>query len=64
MKDIEIQDNGDLIVSQYMPEDAWLYGYLLSFGGHVDILEPKRVQMKLAETAAEMWRKYANPDNT
>lgn len=64
MKDIEIQDNGDLIVSQYMPEDAWLYGYLLSFGGHVDILEPKRVQMKLAETAAEMWRKYANADNT
>ncbi|MCH1981121.1 YafY family transcriptional regulator [Ruminococcus sp. OA3] len=62
MKDIEVQDSGDLIVSQCMPEDAWLYSYLLSFGGHVDILEPRRVQMRLAETAKEMYRKYSGSD--
>ena len=36
---ISRKENGDLIVSIEMPEDAWLIGYLLSFGTQVDIIE-------------------------
>lgn len=51
---IEQDENGDLIASCHMPEDAWLYGYLLSFCGYADVLEPKHIRKKLAEMTAQM----------
>lgn len=54
---VEIQANGDLIVSTEMPEDAWLIGYLLTFGTQVDIIEPIYLKNILAEQARKIYEK-------
>ena len=54
---VEIQTNGDLIVSTEMPEDAWLIGYLLTFGTQVDIIEPLCLKEVLAEQARKIYEK-------
>lgn len=45
------QENGDLIASARMPDDAWLVGFLLSFGAQVDVIEPAYLREVLAEQA-------------
>ncbi len=57
MTQIEIQTNGDFIVSAQMPEDTWLIGYLLTFGTQVDILEPAYLKEVLAEQAKLIYEK-------
>lgn len=54
---IEQQPNEDMIVSAEMPVNAWLIGYLLSFGTQVDIMEPEYLREILAEQAAELYKK-------
>ena len=46
-----------LIVSTEMPEDAWLIGYLLTFGTQVDIIEPLYLKEVLAEQARKIYEK-------
>jgi len=55
---IQSQKNGDLIVTASMPQDDWLIGYLLSFGGQVEIIEPVYLRKILAEKAKEIYEKY------
>lgn len=40
-----------------MPEDAWLIGYLLTFGTQVDIIEPLYLKEVLAEQARKIYEK-------
>ncbi len=40
-----------------MPEDAWLIGYLLSFGTKVDIIEPICLKDILAEQTRKIYEK-------
>lgn len=54
---VERQDNGDLVAFAEMPEDAWLIGYLLSFGTQVDIIEPTYLKKVLAEQAQAIYEK-------
>ncbi len=54
---VERKKNGDLIVSARMPEDAWLIGYLLSFGIQVDVLSPVYLKEVLAEQARLIYEK-------
>lgn len=54
---IERQKNGDLIVSALMPVDAWLIGYLLSFGAKVEVIEPRYLRDILAKKAQEIYEK-------
>ena len=49
--------NGDRIASAEMPEDAWLIGYLLSFGAQVDIISPTYLKEILAEQAKLIYEK-------
>lgn len=51
------QENGDLIASAEMPEDAWLIGFLLSFGTQVDILSPAHLRKIVAEQARAIYEK-------
>lgn len=55
---IEHLKNGGLIARAEMPVDAWLIGYLLSFGPQVEIIEPKHLRQILAEQAKEIYEKY------
>lgn len=54
---VERQENGDLIASAEMPEDAWLTGFLLSFGTQVEVLSPLCLKDALAEQAKLIYEK-------
>ncbi|MDE5908461.1 MAG: YafY family transcriptional regulator [Lachnospiraceae bacterium] len=54
---VKRQENGDLIVCAKMPEDAWLTGFLLSFGPQVEVLEPVYLKETLAEQARLIYEK-------
>jgi predicted DNA-binding transcriptional regulator YafY len=56
--EVTVQKNGDLIVAAYMPEDAWLVGYLLSFGANVDVIEPTYLGEVLSNEAKKIYEKY------
>ena len=49
--------NGDLIASANMPQDAWLTGFLLSFGAQVEILSPAHLRETVAEQAKIIYEK-------
>ncbi len=55
------QENGNFIVSAKMAVDAWLIGYLLSFGTQVDVLSPAYLKNILAEQARSIYEKIKNP---
>lgn len=50
--------NGGYKVTINYPEDGWLYGFLLSFGMHVEVLEPPHIRQKLGQLAAGIGAKY------
>lgn len=54
---ISFQENGDLIASAQMPVNAWLIGYLLSFGTQVSVIEPIYLREILAKQAMEIYKK-------
>ncbi len=54
---IQRQANGELIVSARMPADAWLIGFLLSFGGQVDIISPVCLRDTIAWQAKLIYEK-------
>ena len=56
--EIEQLDNGDFIVTSAMPEDAWLLGYLLSFGTQVKVLEPLSLRTALAKHVKKIYETY------
>lgn len=49
--------DGNFIVSANMPEDAWLTGFLLSFGTQVEILSPIYLREAVAEQAKLIFEK-------
>lgn len=58
---VERMENGDLLVQNVdMPQDAWLTGYLLSFGTSVEILHPAHLRETVARQARAIWEKYGD----
>lgn len=45
--DIKILDNKDFIVTTEYPLTDWLYGYILSFGEHIKVLEPEWIRNEI-----------------
>jgi predicted DNA-binding transcriptional regulator YafY len=56
--EVTVQKNGDFIATAYMPEDAWLMGYLLSFGAYVEVIEPTYLREVLSDEAKKIYEKY------
>lgn len=54
---IQVKENGDLVVTAAMPEDDWLFGYLLSFGTQVEIIRPEYLKTMIAQKAKEIYEK-------
>jgi predicted DNA-binding transcriptional regulator YafY len=54
----EVQPDGSYMVKLNWSEDEWFYGYLLSFGNHLEVLEPDRVKQKLKEKALKVAELY------
>jgi predicted DNA-binding transcriptional regulator YafY len=41
-----------------MPEDGWAYGYILSYGHFVEVLEPDRLRKIIKESAEKIAKAY------
>jgi predicted DNA-binding transcriptional regulator YafY len=51
---IEPQPDGSFVITMTVPEDSWLYGYVLSYGEHAKVLEPERVGKIIREKAKKI----------
>ena len=58
--DTEIHDNedGTYTVEIDFPEDNWVYGYILSFGNHVKVIEPEHIQKIIKEKSEKIAKFY------
>lgn len=54
---VTVQEDGTLIARARMPQDAWLSGYLLSFGTQVEVIEPAGLREVVAEQAYKIYQK-------
>lgn len=52
------ESDGSLLVNISYPEDEWLYGFILSFGDDVELLEPMHIREIIKEKAEAIVRKY------
>jgi len=55
MTEIKKNSAGTFEVAVDLPEDGWLYGFLLSFAGNVTIIAPQSVKDELAKKIVEMY---------
>ena len=55
---IEIQPDGGFIVSVTYPEDDWVYGYILSFGEHAEVLAPEHIREIIKLKSGKINRLY------
>ena len=58
--DDQLKDNGDdtYILELDFPEDEWVYGYILSFGNFVKVLEPEHIRQIVSERAIKIVEFY------
>lgn len=56
----EIVKNGDgsFTVTKTMPENDWMYGYILSFGAAAEVLEPGYLRNSIRENLENSLKKY------
>lgn len=52
--DIERTPDGGFLLTTYLPDDGWLYSYLLSFGPGIKVLEPSQVKETLINMLDKM----------
>lgn len=60
VKAIHRNKDGSLHVTIDMPEDYWLYGFLLSFGTEIKIIEPQRLKDELLVQIEKMKNAYSS----
>lgn len=53
-------ESGNYLVTVEYPEDEWVYGFLLSFGSYLEVLEPPHIREILARRLLETLKYYAN----
>ncbi|CFX31103.1 Protein PafB/PafC [Syntrophomonas zehnderi OL-4] len=54
------QDDGRIMVKAYLPENNWLYGYLLSFGSGMEVINPPHIRKILAAIAEKIHKTYSS----
>ena len=52
-------DDGSFVVTASLPNDYWLYEYILSFGAWIEVVEPQSVRDEIARQAENIKNKYA-----
>ena len=52
------QPDGSYIVSVTWPEDEWLYGMLMSYGEHIEVLAPDHVRESMKDKLLRSAKKY------
>lgn len=56
---IQKLENGDFLVSGEFPMNDWVYGYILSFGEHVKVLEPENIRNEIIEKIKKTLQLYS-----
>nr|WP_254115394.1 YafY family protein [Bacillus haynesii] len=51
-------ENGQCAATVSYPEDQWLYGFLLQFGTHIEVLDPPRIRQKIKDLAKQIVHLY------
>ncbi len=51
-------DDGSLVVKMQIPDDQWVYGFILSYGPYVTVIEPEHVRQAIVSLAREVVNKY------
>ncbi|MCR8644677.1 YafY family transcriptional regulator [Paenibacillus sp. N1-5-1-14] len=51
---LQEEERGKYVVQVSFPEDNWLYGFILSFGQHVEVIEPAHLRNKIKQMVDEM----------
>ncbi|MDR3564543.1 MAG: YafY family protein [Negativicutes bacterium] len=51
-------DDGSFTLEVALPDGEWIYGYILSFGGLVEVLEPEHVRKSIAERMRQTLKIY------
>ena len=54
----EKQPDGSFIVTTTLPDNNWLYGYLLSYGKYIEVMEPKSIRKNIKEEVQKILKKY------
>lgn len=55
---VEKQPDGSFIVKVLWPEDNWLYGFILSFGEYIEVLEPEHIRKIIKDKAEKIFKLY------
>ena len=55
---IQMQDNGDFIVSVTLPLNDWVYGYILSYGEYIRVIEPENIKQNIIDQLKKSLHNY------
>ncbi|MEI5906324.1 YafY family protein [Bacillus spongiae] len=55
---LEFHEDGFIYVTEYYPEDEWVYGMILHFGDQVEVLKPEHIRSIIKERAEKIFKKY------
>jgi len=55
---VEKQPDGSFVVTITWPEDEWVYGYILSFGEYIEVLEPEHIKEIIKNKYLKAVKKY------
>jgi len=55
---VEEQPDGSFIVTVSWEEDNWVYGFILSFGEYVEVLEPEHIRGIIRDKSTKISEKY------
>lgn len=56
---VKKQLDGSFIVTVTWPEDDWVYGTILSYGEHLEVLEPEYMREIIRQTALKIQKTYS-----
>jgi len=57
-EDIEEQSDGSFILTVSLPEDNWVYSFVLSFGEYAEVLEPEHLRKTIKDKVKKMSARY------
>lgn len=55
-----VMEDGSYLVKTRLPDEGSSYGYLLSFGNYLEVLEPGELRTKLRQAALDIASRYEN----
>ncbi|MED4581261.1 YafY family protein [Brevibacillus choshinensis] len=56
--EVELRENGTLLVRTVASNDEWLHGMLLSFGEALTVIEPESIRCRIRDTVKKMTERY------